>query len=463
MDPSHLPKRRRGGSTSARLLLALDPRDSFGNGNAPDCSDDGERKIVELGERKRSAAISILEKSGMLLEGDATLATQAMTAPSTPRGTYNLLSLSDFSIFNLPNGFTMSSGGAARWSHRPTGCKALNSLLYTPMTGEGLPAGHVIELFGNPGSGRTQVVMSCVAACAVSEIPVMVIDTCNGIQPSSIAAAIARALHNAFPEPTAQQKQAIREQYEPAMDRVGVERCFSLFTLLDVLAEILRRGGREAGAGGSQVGLLAIDCLHSVISPTLGSCFNPTSTSSTSSTSSFYSPLSPRELVNSVLLHLKAISALGVTVLFTNSRPPPSSTGRGGGGRGAATALPELFPDAMVDIVLELRCDFVGDSQQQGQGQKGRESVLCFTAAVVERPLPFRLRDSVAQVVDQQVKAVEDARLCFSAGGGSFVGANISRGGRGASLRVPAGAINPHTVSFTAADLCRVRMEGDFD
>ena len=308
MDPSHLPKRRRGGSTSARVLLALDPRDSFGNGNAPACSDDGERKIVELGERKRSAAISILEKSGMLLEGDATFATQALTAPSTPRGTYNLLSLSDFSIFNLPNGFTMSSGGAARWSHRPTGCKALNSLLYTPMTGEGLPAGRVIELFGNPGSDRTQVVMSCVAACAVSEIPVMVIDTCNGIQPSSIAAAIARALHNAFPEPTAQQKQAIREQYEPAMDRVGVERCFSLFTLLDVLAEILRRGGREAGAGGSQVGLLAIDCLHSVISPTLGSCFNPTSTSSTSSTSSFYSPLSPRELVNSVLLHLKAIS-----------------------------------------------------------------------------------------------------------------------------------------------------------
>ena len=125
----------------------------------------------------------------------------------------------------------------------------------------------------------------------------------------------------------------------------------------------------------------------------------------------------------------------------------------------------------MVDIVVELRSDFVEDFQQQGQGkgqgqgqqQKGRESVLRFTAAVVERPLPFRLRQSAAQVMEQQVKAFEDNRLSFLAGGGSFVGANNSRGGRGTALRVPAGAINPHTVSFTAADLCRVRMEGDFD
>ena len=195
MISSRPSKRRRGDSICVRELISLDPRDSVGQGNASDCSDDVERKIAELGRRKRSAAVSILEKSGMLLEGDA-FATQAMTAPSTPGGAYNALSLSDFSIFNFPSGFTTSTGDAAKRSHRPTGCKALNSLLYTPMSGEGLPAGRVIELFGKPGSGRTQVVMSCIAACAVSEIPVMVIDTCNGIQPSSIAAAIARALQH---------------------------------------------------------------------------------------------------------------------------------------------------------------------------------------------------------------------------------------------------------------------------
>ena len=368
------------------------------------------------------------------------------------------------SMYNLPFGLTAHHGGVAGeahdWFPRPIGCRALDRLLYTPTCGGGLPAGRVIELIGAPGSGRTQVVLSSVCACACSNVAVLLIDTCNGITSSHLTGCVAKTLQASSSAHSASvggtQVQVQRERYEQALSLITMERCFTLHQLLSTLGSVAARGGRSDLHGGKLYGLVVVDCLHALMLPMqVGPVSIPgLSAGAASAATAATNPLTATDLINSVSLALKGLTARGSTVLFTSSKAITNSgrggrssggSGSGGGGGGsfgrrlsrmgsvgggsgstggssrgvsgqghgahavARDAPLECFSDTLVDVILEIATVGASDTSVSVSALADAEQRNPhFQVTVRDRPWPFKIKDPGAnKAIEHHVKVME--------------------------------------------------------
>lgn len=147
----------------------------------------------EVDRWKRVVAAEILSQARMLDETE-----QQRACDSFQPGWQNLPSLL------IPHPAHNPHPIPYQWKSRPTGCAAVDSLLYTPMYGGGLPAGRIIELLGSSGTsaGRTALSLSAACACAAATLPVpaLVIDTTNAVVfahgSNGVAGLIARTIEN---------------------------------------------------------------------------------------------------------------------------------------------------------------------------------------------------------------------------------------------------------------------------
>ena len=442
-------------ANAVRLLKGLGVRsrqDFMGQSSIDLASDLGVgADVVE--QWKKKVAIEVLTGCGMLLPNSSQLLRRSEDVTSGP------------SVYNLPDSLTTpgSGGDSSAWSHRSTGCKALDSLLYTSVNGSGLPAGRVIELLGFSSSGRTQVVLSTACTCAHDGIPVLIIDTCNGISISSINAGVAKTLQNVSQAThrTAAGSAAVpRDKYERALSLISVERCFTLYELLDVVSTVARRCGMTEDVGGVKYGIIFIDCFYSLILPTHITGNSHGSRSNSASVTSSSNRSSPSFLVNAILLQLRAITAHGTTVLFTNARVSSSRGGRAFGRRTSGAGFrnsfggtgpvgggrcgiprdspPDCFLDSLVDIVIEISNT---SAQLQEAGMSAAESRV-FRATVIERPLPFKLKEKAKDAIASHV--------CLLANGDGGVG---RRGGASLLPHLAQGVFNAASVSFALSDM----------
>ena len=397
-------------------------------------------------------------------------------------------------MFNLPFGLTTHHGGVTGethdWLPRPIGCRALDRLLYTPMSGGGLPAGRVVELIGAPGSGRTQVVLSSVCACACSNIAVLLIDTCNGITSSHLTGCVAKTLQASSSARSAAfggtQVQVQRERYEQALSHITMERCFTLHQLLSTLGSVAARSGRSELHGGKLYGLVVVDCLHALMLPLqVGPVSIPgLSVGAASASTATTSPLAATDLINAVALALKGLTARGSTVLFTSSKAIANS-GRGGrssGGGGvggsfgrrlsrmgsvgggssstggssrgvngqgygahtvARDAPVECFPDTLVDVILEIATFSASGTSASALADAERNPH--FQVKVRDRLWPFKIKDPGGS------KAIEYHLKVMSEGISTL------------TLGPPPEVFNPPQASFRYSDLFSPNRGGGED
>jgi len=101
-----------------------------------------------------------------------------------------------------------------------TGCNAFDAIL-----GGGLRAGEICEVFGGPGTGKTQLCLSAVALCALSGGKVVYVDTAGDL-------CLQRLLQ------VAEARATSKEKGEEALERVMVAKAWDSIQMLATIEQI---------------------------------------------------------------------------------------------------------------------------------------------------------------------------------------------------------------------------------
>ena len=160
----------------------------------------------------------------------------------------------------------------SRLNFLPTGCDGVDDLL-----GGGLRQGQVTELTGEAGTGKTQLCLSAAASAAALGHRVVYVDTGGGFSSARI-----KEFHRGFVTADADTSE-VEQHLALTLDLITVVRVHDVMHAFKVLEElglgllgdpgVKGDGGLEGEADsamiGREMGLLVVDSLSSLLSPTL--------------------------------------------------------------------------------------------------------------------------------------------------------------------------------------------------
>ncbi|CAK9169654.1 unnamed protein product [Ilex paraguariensis] len=145
----------------------------------------------------------------------------------------------------------------AQWNKRilSMGCERIDMFLQG-----GLHEGHLTELVGPSSSGKTQVCLRAASSVAKNYLDsVLFLDTCNSFSPKRIAQIVGQISDSDNKE--------VNKVIQRVMNSIVYHAVFDIYTLLNVLH---RLEFNLRSQKGSQVRLLIVDSISSLISPILG-------------------------------------------------------------------------------------------------------------------------------------------------------------------------------------------------
>ncbi|CAK9169555.1 unnamed protein product [Ilex paraguariensis] len=135
------------------------------------------------------------------------------------------------------------------------GCERIDMFLQG-----GLPEGHLTELVGPSSSGKTQVSLRAASSVAKNYLDsALFLDTCNSISPKRIAQIVGQ-----ISDPD---NKEVNKVIQRVMNSIVYHAVFDIYTLLNVL-HCLEFNLRSQKV--SQLRLLIVDSISSLISPILG-------------------------------------------------------------------------------------------------------------------------------------------------------------------------------------------------
>ena len=142
------------------------------------------------------------------------------------------------------------------------------------MFGSGFPAGHVISLFGEGQSGKSQLALMTAISTAMTSSPtainkrhnrVLFIDTKNDMSAKRIQSLLnLQLLELQLTMSTPADESA--HLMNIALERLHIEKCYDIWSLMDLLCRIDEESHRNVE---KVYDLIVIDCLHHLIAPHL--------------------------------------------------------------------------------------------------------------------------------------------------------------------------------------------------